>query len=529
MIVCRRRRPDVFFRKSFDAGEKDGESSFSEEFTVMKGTNRLVLTAAIARSVRSLQRRFADRKSRPGVEPSRTSRRVRVSAAKRVVVIGALAAAGMLSSGAASADCNVHTTVRFGGRAGGAIGPTDSFASAAETVIDLTRPAPAAMDVVRIDFSYAGPDPSFSIRFLVVRPIGTRYQVVAQTADLVFPRGLPGGSAYSAQLPSSLHFEAGDFLGTVSRLTGSGQLLATQAGDPGGYGLVRSVLSVGMSVDRDSFDFRSDSGVAAAMEAVANVSCADVPPFALIVPVGDVIGSGQTHFRSDLVLLTYLPCCSGALQVSATLRDRLATPGSVSIVEKDVTGVLASDVFHADSVASLLGLSPPFFGTLTLAVPFSQNSAGENWENVITGNSTISAATTSCSGGQTGSTLPAVGCRGVGRRILLPFHAAANHRLNIGIASAFLPDCGATHPATNVIVRLLEPFRGAEVSIPMPGESTQLGGVTSAGSLISAAIGVTDGVFEVRVTDEATRILAYIATIDDTSQDGAPYYGLIVE
>jgi hypothetical protein len=61
----------------------------------------------------------------------------------------------------------------------------------------------------------------------------------------------------------------------------------------------------------------------------------------------------------------------------------------------------------------------------------------------------------------------------------------------------------------------------------MPGESTQLNNVTSPGSVVPDAIGLTDGIFEVRVADEASRILVYTVLQDNVSQDTAAGYGLI--
>jgi hypothetical protein len=51
--------------------------------------------------------------------------------------------------------------------------------------------------------------------------------------------------------------------------------------------------------------------------------------------------------------------------------------------------------------------------------------------------------------------------------------------------------------------------------------------VTSPGSPVPDAIGLTDGIFEVRVADEATRILVYTVLQDNTSQDTAAAYALI--
>ena len=195
--------------------------------------------------------------------------------------------------------------------------------------------------------------------------------------------------------------------------------------------------------------------------------------------------------------------------------------------------MVANSVFHSDSVSALLGAAPPFFGTLTIAFPapagFPISAGLGNNDAVVSMGSTISAVTAACSGGETGATLAGVGCRGIGKRIQIPFHLRPNHRLHIGVASAFLPACGATHPATSVIVRLQQPFVGSEVRVPMSGESLQLNNITDPGSAIPGALGLTDGVIEVRVTDESTRIIGYVVTVDNTAQDSSPSYGLIIE
>jgi hypothetical protein len=123
--------------------------------------------------------------------------------------------------------------------------------------------------------------------------------------------------------------------------------------------------------------------------------------------------------------------------------------------------------------------------------------------------------------------LKAVGCHGIGRRFLVPFHVTPNHRLNIGIASAQIASCGVSAPAKAVTIRVLQPIPGSIVTVPMPGESTQLNNVTSPGSVVPDAIGLTDGIFEVRVADEASRILVYTVLQDNVSQDTAAGYGLI--
>jgi hypothetical protein len=422
-----------------------------------------------------------------------------------------------------AADCPNTVQVRFGGQSGGALGFIGL--GGAKTVVDLSRPAREAIDVSRIDFSYPSiAASSFSIRFVVVRPAGTQYTVIAQSADLPFSTSSSG--IFSASLPQPLHFEAGDLLGSVTTGISTADLGYSLAENPGGFAVVAAAVGVGSSFDRLSFANEVDSSVAVSMEAFGAIPCAKVPPLEVIVPVGDVVGGGDTHYRSNLDVFMNAIDFSGNLEIGATLRDRVATPGSVHVVTATSTAAIVNEPFHSDSIAEFLGATPPFFGTLAVAFPFTQGFT-QNWENNAAVSSTISAATSACSGGGTGSTLKAVGCRGIGRRFLVPFHVSPNHRLNIGIASAQLASCGVTVPAKSITIRVLQPIPGSLVTVPMPGESTQLNNVTSPGSPVADAIGLTDGIFEIRVADEASRILVYTVFQDNTSQDTAAAYALV--
>lgn len=429
-----------------------------------------------------------------------------------------------LLPGRLSADCDIFAEARFGGRSGGALGSIGGFFQGAETVFDLSRPAREAIDVSRVEFSYPSSGASFSIRFVAVRPSGSRYTVVAQTANLPIAGSTAG--LYSVDLASPLHFEAGDLLGAVTTATASAAPGYSLADNPGGFAIVSSALGVGSSVDRDSFVNTVNSTVTLSMEAIGRVLCSAIPPFEEIVPVGDLVGGGNTHYQSNLDLFVNAVGFGGALPLNATLRDRIATPGGVRVVSAAPDGAVVNEPFHSDSISDLLGVPPPFFGTLAIAFPFTQEFT-QNWENNATVSSTISAATAACSGGGAGSTLKAVGCHGIGRRFLVPFHVTPNHRLNIGIASAQIASCGVSAPAKAVTIRVLQPIPGSIVTVPMPGESTQLNNVTSPGSVVPDAIGLTDGIFEVRVADEASRILVYTVLQDNVSQDTAAGYGLI--
>ena len=68
------------------------------------------------------------------------------------------------------------------------------------------------------------------------------------------------------------------------------------------------------------------------MEAVGRVPCSVIPPFEEIVPVGDLVGGGGTHYRSNLDVFLRGVGFGRPWICTATLRDRLATPGSVHSV-----------------------------------------------------------------------------------------------------------------------------------------------------------------------------------------------------
>lgn len=404
------------------------------------------------------------------------------------------------------------------------MGSVGGFFAGAQTVFDLSRPARQAIDVSRLEFSYFSVGTTFSIRFVAVRASGTRYSVVAQSANL--PITVSSANLYVVDLAQPLHFEAGDMLGAETNATAADAPGYSLADNPGGFAIVPAALAVGSSVDRDSFVNTLDSSLVLSIEAVGRVDCATIPPFEVIVPVGDVVGGGNTHYRSNFDVFLRGVGFGGPFEITETLRDRLATPGSVRSVSVTSTDFGINVPRHEDSVAELLGTPTPFFGTLAIAFPFTSGYT-RNWENDATVSSTISAETAACSGGGTGSTLKAVGCHGIGRAFLVPFHVPPGHRLNIGIASAQLASCGVTVPAKVVTIRVLQPIAGAVVTVPMPGESTQLNSVTSPGSPLPDAVGLTDGIFEVRVADEASRILVYTVLQDNVSQDTAAGYGLV--
>jgi hypothetical protein len=116
------------------------------------------------------------------------------------------------------------------------------------------------------------------------------------------------------------------------------------------------------------------------MEAIGRILCSAIPAFEEIVPVGDLVGGGNTHYQSNLDLFVYGVGFGGALPLNATLRDRVATPGSVHVVSAAPNGAVINEPFHSDSISDLLGVPPPFFGTLAIAFLFTQQFT-LNWEN----------------------------------------------------------------------------------------------------------------------------------------------------
>jgi hypothetical protein len=375
-----------------------------------------------------------------------------------------------------------------------------------------------AMSVTQVVFSYNSPS-AFSVRFLVVRPEGTNYRVVDRSAQLPFTPPASGMNVYSANLAAPLAFQLGDVLGVTSY--GSGSIGLGIAERAGALSTFAGELATGSVTGRDSRTLLFGENSIAA-EVSASINCSDAPAPSILLPVvGDVVGAA--HFVTDVDYLMAFACCGGVWPSTFTLKDRLGNPGAVREVTVTVPSAMHV-AFHADSLATTLGISPPFFGPLIIAIPDLNGTAGRG-DKEMTASARITAATASCSNGETGSSLPAVGCGGIGRRLRIPFKVPPNHRLNLGIVSAQLTGCGVRNPAVSVTVN----YAGSDTVISMPGESTQIGDITGAASPIVSARGATQGYFTIRVADEASRIAAYLSLLDNVSQDSTVTLAIPVE
>ena len=180
--------------------------------------------------------------------------------------------------------------------------------------------------------------------------------------------------------------------------------------------------------------------------------------------VGDVTGSA--HFTTDLCCLDHYHFI-GSDTWHFTLRDRVG--GSPRVITKDIV-VPISSTFAPASLTTALGASGSYFGPLT--IDFMQA-----WvELVATGSASITAP--SAGGGTNGSAVPAVGCSGIARIYdTIRFKAPpANHRLNLGVASAELNSCGVFAAEVEIWIN-----DGPHVIVAMPGESIELNDITGAG------------------------------------------------
>lgn len=419
-----------------------------------------------------------------------------------------------------AAQCTgIAVPANFGGVAGAAAGYADNFASFPETFIDQSRPATAAMDVSEIDFRMTLAAAPFSVRFVAFNPSGTSYTARNVSASMSFTPALFGVSQlYTATLNPPLHFQAGDLLGATFSSAGGGGLAIAHLPGRTGYLGFRSDAPAGTQLARDGAAI-SAGDVALAMEAPVTAPCEQLPQPEIFLPaVGDVVGAA--HFTTD-VIAHFRPRdgSAGVLPVQFTLRDRLG--GNPRIATATLNSSIGSAI-HPDSLTTLLSVPPPYFGSLDItfdgAVPGTETRAMSAAANI--------SAPATAGGGFTGSAIAGVSCDGIGHEIAIPFHVSANHRLNIGIASAQLHSCGIFAPATSAEVWVND---GPHVVVPMPGESTQIGDITGSGGTPYGSIGVTDGVVFIRVTDEATRIAAYGSLLDNASQDSSVFLGTILQ
>ena len=427
----------------------------------------------------------------------------------------------LISVSSVQAQCVFTTTLYVGGQVNPAFGSGEGPFSVPVFYLDRAHPAATATAATRADFSTFGAPAIFSIQFLAVRPTGSGYVIADQTAQLAVspPSGAAGAvTTFTLSLSPPLNFSRGDLLGVIT----TAQLAVTYADRAGGYGVRSAVpLPAPPAFDDGSFQrFVTRYSIAAAVQ---EQRCRDlnVPPAELLLPaVGDVVGAAHFVTRLDAAMHfpDVLPLTGPALV--ATLYDRVSNPGTVHIISSALNIDFASESFHSDSLAADLGISPPFFGPLILQFPITATDGRGGRSIFSTASATIVALNT-CSGGETGTVIPAVGCSGIGRTIELHFHVPADHRVNLGIASAQLASCGVPVPATAVRVN--------GTLVQMPGQSIQLNNITGAGSPLPALVGVTDATVTVTVEDNASRIAAYVSILDNRSQDSVVVTGIVTD
>jgi hypothetical protein len=421
----------------------------------------------------------------------------------------------LLFASEAGAACNGNRVVNIGGLASGGTTYADNFPVYPDTFIDLSRPARArvAISVINFRMNTFSASP-FTVRFIAFKPSGSEYVARNVSATMSFTRSA-ASELYTAVLTPAVQFEAGDLLGATFYSASGGGVTSAESTQPSGYLIFHSDAPAGTHLARDSAA-RLLTAYRLQMEALATVDCSLAPPELFIVAVGDVTGSA--HFVTDLTLVQSPRCCGGGgWPIHMTLRDRLS--GSLVVATADSTSTIGV-AYHPASLATALAVSPPYLGSLTLRFSDLFANTAE-----MAASARITANVAACSGGGTGASVDAVSCPGIGREIAIPFHLAPNQRMNVGAASAQLNSCGVFAPSTSVDVWVNS---NTPRTIGMPGESMQLGDFTGAGGAQFGSVGMTDGVIHFRVTDEASRIVAYTSILDNTSQDSSTSLGMVL-
>ena len=413
------------------------------------------------------------------------------------------------------AQC-VSSSLFVGGQVSPAFPPLEPFVTPA-LYVDFAHPATATISATRADVSIVGANP-FIVQFLAVRPSGTTYTILAKSGS--FAVNPPGSLIPSTVITQSLElnppltFSRGDVLGVIS----SAPLAVTYADRPGGYE-VYSVSTFNANVGdalSQRLGFVDRYTIAAAVQ--GQVACAQVPPAELLLPaVGDVIG--VAHFVTRLDAAVHFPGIVTQPSVIVILLDRLSNPDSAHILG-GAFNFDGSGSFHADSIATSLGISPPFFGPMILQFP-ATSQEGRGGKTIFATASATIVAPNACNGGETGSVIQAVGCSGIGRAIELHFHVPPDHRANLGIVSAHLESCGVAVPATAVTVN------GSLVQ--MPAQSIQLNNITALDSPLPSLAAAIDAVVTIEVTDNASRIAAYLSVLDNRSQDSVVITGIPIK
>lgn len=423
-------------------------------------------------------------------------------------------------------QCTSVSTVHVGGAIHLDAGEQATFIQLGQpaTYIDTNRPALAhvAADTATFSFQFETSNP-VTVRFASFQPSGSTYAVRNASAPLVVtPFGTRPGVQYPevVQLPLNppLVFEPGDVLGVVvTPPAGQPPLLPVARGE-GTTGTIVALTSD--AVKNGPVDIRSGGTLPIAHSLMSafvtgTVGCADIPSPEVILPVtGDL--TGRAHYTTDVsvYISSALPTIN-SWPVDWTIRDRLKDPNGATAVNGSAMAQRAGQ-FFGDTQATLTSLPSNYLGPMIVRLPGASFIYAfdpmKRFSDDVTATARIMAQGPA---GEVGSSVQGVSCERIGHVISVPFHRNANQRVNIGIASAQLASCGVFAPATVVLMTVRDTN---EVGIPMPAESIQINDITSPGSPLPDAVGLTDGVVRIAVLDEAARIVAYASVVDNTSQ-----------
>jgi hypothetical protein len=440
--------------------------------------------------------------------------------------------------GAASLSMHAQTTTCSGTRlltVGGPLRldlegffPGIADSSGRMTVIDVSRPALTRYATPSVLFSYVFPDGRpIQIQFAAVLVDGGQtYRISDQTPSfqIVQTPGVPSGRVEVRQIgfDHPLVFDNGQMLATIVRTASGTQpgLVFYNSSSP--QGVLVGPVDLGQAGSAALSSFASIPSGAAAAVVQGAVDCAAIPAPELFIPVvGDI--QGLAHYSTEVSLYAGRSF-AGPLTVNWTVRDRTRNAGSATLITG--SAVTTSTSNSTDSVGTLTGLPASYLGSMTLTFPGYNGTYKTNDTRRLSDDAIATARITArIPLGETGSSINGVSCERIGHTIAVPFHVTANHRVNIGIASAQLNSCGIFKPSTAVVARV---NAGPDVIIAMPAETFQLDNITGANSPLAGAAGLTDGVVYITVTDEASRIVAYASLLDNTSQSATLTYGTVV-
>ncbi|MGZ4809904.1 MAG: hypothetical protein ACXV7D_11320 [Thermoanaerobaculia bacterium] len=396
------------------------------------------------------------------------------------------------------------------------------------TAIDVSRPALTRYAAPFALFAYVFPDSRpIQIQFSAVQvDNGQTYRIIDQgPAYQIFPTtGIQPGQAEVRQIAFDhpLVFDSGQMLATTVRpATGTAPgLVFYDSASP--QGVLAGAVDLVQAGSAPLSSFSSLPRAAAAAVVQGAIDCATIPAPELFIPVvGDI--QGLAHYSTDVTLYGARPFFS-PLTTNWTIRDRTRNPNSATLLTGSVVTPAVSG--GRDPFGTLSGLPDSYAGSMTLSFP-DYTGVYKNNDTLRVSDDAMATAriTARVSLGETGSSINGVSCERIGHRIAVPFHVTANHRVNIGIASAQLNSCGIYKAATAVVARVND---GPNVIIAMPAETFQLDNITGPNSPLPGAIGLTDGVVYLTVMDEASRIVAYSSLLDNTSQSATLTYGTVV-